>query len=105
MLDQEKWGKVLHGELYERWPKDQNGEPEEPVFLGNVMNVNLFDEMTVNMLEAYGIPCIKRYPGNGSFGKVILGMSGEGTEIFVPKSMLDDAAALCSAKAEDAGED
>ena len=48
------------------------------------------------MLEAYGIPCLKRYPGNGSFGKVILGMSGQGTEIYVPKSMLEDAAALVS---------
>ena len=87
----------MPGDLYERWPKDENGEPEEPVFLGTAVNVNLFDELTVNMLEAYGIPCIKRYPGNGSFGKLIMGMSGEGTEIYVPKSMLEDAAALCSA--------
>ena len=104
MFDQEKWGNVLYGELYERWPKGADGEPEEPVFLGTAMNINLFDELTVNMLEAYGIPCIKRYPGNGSFGKLILGMSGEGTEIFVPKSMLEDAAALCSTNASDAAE-
>ena len=100
MKENDSWGRALSGELYERWPKDENGEPEEPVFLGTAVNLNLFDELTVNMLEAYGIPCIRRYPGNGSFGKLILGMSGEGTEIYVPKSMLEDAAALCSGGAD-----
>ena len=104
MKEWKKWGPALTGELYERWPKDENGEPEEPVFLGTAVNVNFFDELTVNMLEAYGIPCIKQYPGNGSFGKLIMGMSGEGTEIYVPKSMLEDAAALCSANASDAAD-
>ncbi len=100
MKELESWGKSVSGELFERWPKDENGEPEEPVFLGNAVNLNLFDELTVNMLEAYGIPCIRKYPGNGSFGKLILGMSGEGTEIYVPKSMLEDAAALCKGTAD-----
>ena len=100
MKENDNWGRALSGELYERWPKDENGEPEEPVFLGTAVNLNLFDELTVNMLEAYGIPCIRRYPGNGSFGKLILGMSGEGTEIYVPKSMLEDAAALCAGGAD-----
>ena len=104
MKEAGEWSRARQGELYERWPKDENGEPEEPVFLGTAVNINLFDEITVNMLEAYGIPCIRRYPGNGSFGKIILGMSGEGTEIYVPKSMLEDAAALCSANASDAAE-
>ena len=96
MKENDNWGRALSGELYERWPKDENGEPEEPVFLGTAVNLNLFDELTVNMLEAYGIPCIRRYPGNGSFGKLILGMSGQGTDIYVPKSMAEDAAALCA---------
>ncbi len=86
--------------MYERWPKDASGEPEEPVLLTTAINLNLVDELTVNMLEAYGIPCLKRYPGNGSFGKVILGMSGQGTEIYVPKSMLDDAVALVSGEGQ-----
>lgn len=96
MNDQGNWTRSLSGGLYERWPKDASGEPEEPVLLTTAINLNLVDELTVNMLEAYGIPCLKRYPGNGSFGKVILGMSGQGTEIYVPKSMLDDAVALVS---------
>ena len=89
------WNKIIRGELYERWPKDENGEPEEPVRLGTAMNLNLFDELTVNMLEACGIPCLTLYPGDGSFGKLILGMSGQGTDIYVPASMAEDAAALC----------
>ncbi len=100
MNDQGNWTRSLSGGLYERWPKDPSGEPEEPVLLTTAINLNLVDELTVNMLEAYGIPCLKHYPGNGSFGKVILGMSGQGTEIYVPKSMLDDAVALVSGEGQ-----
>lgn len=90
------WGKALQGDLLARWPKDENGEPEEPVRLGTAINLNLVDELTVNMLEACGIPCLTLYPGDGSFGKLILGMSGQGTDIYVPRSMAEDAAALCT---------
>ena len=90
------WSRMIRGELYERWPKDENGLPEEPVRLGTAENINLYDELTVNMLEACGIPCLTLYPGDGSFGKLILGMSGQGTDIYVPKSMAEDAAALCA---------
>ncbi|MBR7038016.1 MAG: hypothetical protein IKI21_02045 [Oscillospiraceae bacterium] len=100
MKNKEGWGRLIRGDLYERWPKDENGEPEEPVFLGTAVNLNYFDELTINMLEAYGIPCLRQYPGDGSFGKLILGMSGQGTEIYVPKSMVEDAANLCTYNAE-----
>ena len=100
MKNKEGWGRLVRGDLYERWPKDENGEPEEPVFLGTAVNLNYFDELTINMLEAYGIPCLRQYPGDGSFGKLILGMSGQGTEIYVPKSMVEDAANLCTYNAE-----
>ena len=96
MSDTGDWSRVIRGELYERWPKDENGQPEEPVRLGTVINLNMVDELTVNMLEACGIPCLTLYPGDGSFGKIILGMSGQGTDIYVPKSMAEDAAALCA---------
>lgn len=100
MKEKDNWGRALRGRLSDRWPKNENGEPEEPVYLGTAVNNNLFDELTVNMLEAYGIPCLCRYPGDGSFGKLILGMSGQGTEIYVPKSMIEDAANLCTYNAE-----
>ena len=59
------------------------------------------DELIINMLEAYGIPCLRDYPGDGSFGKVVLGMSGQGTDIYVPESRLEEARALCAARPEE----
>ena len=96
MFEAGEWSRLLRGELYERWPKDEKGEPEEPVCLGTLLNHNMLDELTVNMLEACGIPCQRVYPGDGSFGKILFGMSGQGTEIYVPKSLASDAAALCT---------
>ena len=68
----------------------------EPVRLCTCMSVDMSDELKINMLEAYGIPCLKAYPGDGGFGKLILGMSGQGVDILVPKSMYEDAVALCN---------
>lgn len=90
-----EWGRSAAGELSERWPRDASGSPEEPVFLCRCKNLDLKDELTVNMLEAYGIPCLRRYPGDGSFGRLILGISGQGVEILVPKSLYKDAKELC----------
>ena len=75
--------------------------PEKAVFLCNCKAPDLFDELRINMLEAYGIPCLRDYPGNGSFGKVILGMSGQGTDIYVPESKLEEARNLCAADPEE----
>ena len=105
MKDNSEWSRALPGELYERWPKDENGVPERPVRLGTLINLNMADELTVNMLEAYGIPCLRMYPGDGSFGRLILGMSGEGTDIYVPESLAEDAAALCDYQGEYETED
>ena len=90
-----QWGRALSGDILDRWPRDEHGEPEAPAFLCNCKNLDMGDELRINMLEAYGIPCLRIYPVDGSFGKVVLGMSGFGTDIYVPQSMLDDAAALC----------
>ena len=72
--------KNLTDDLLERWPKDAEGEPEEAVFLCNC------------------IPCLRVYPGDGSFGRVVLGMSGLGTDIYVPVSKAEEAEALCNAE-------
>ena len=90
-----EWGRALTGELLARWPKDGNGDPEEPAFLCNCKNLDMGDELKINMLEAYSIPCLRMYPGDGGFGRVVLGMSGQGTDIYVPKSLLEDAIELC----------
>lgn len=92
--DSARWGRTLEGPLLERWPKD-GGEPEEPVFLCRCRSNDMSDKVRVNMLEAYGVPCLCIYPGDGSFGRVVLGMSGQGVDIYVPKSLYEDAAALC----------
>ncbi len=101
MFKNADWGKALSSRLYERWPKDCRGQPEEPAFLCTCASVDLRDELMINMLEAYGIPCLRIYPGNGSFGKLVLGISGHGVEIHVPTSLLEDAQALCRAETEE----
>ena len=95
------WGKAQRGVLLDKWPKDGSGEPEEPVWLCRCNCLDLSDQLRMNMLEAYGIPCLRDYPGNGSFGKVVLGMSGQGTDIYVPESRLEEALALCTAEPDE----
>ena len=97
MNEEEKlqWGFAPDSSLWSSWPKDSAGEPEAPAFLCTCRNLNMGDELLINMLQAYGIPCLRMYPGDGSFGKIVLGMSGLGTDIYVPESMLSDAIALC----------
>ena len=85
------WGRNANGRLLDRWPRHLNGEPEEAVFLTRKSSLDMSDELTVNMLEAYNIPCLKVYPGDGAFGKLVLGMSGQGTDILVPKSRYEEA--------------
>ena len=87
------WARSIPGQAYKDWPKTA-GEPEEPVFLKHCTSVDMADEMLINMLTAYGIPAVKLYPSNGGFGKIVLGMSGEGAVIFVPASMHEDAVSL-----------
>ena len=87
------WHQSLPGETYKKWPKN-DGQPEEPVFLKHCTSVDMEDEMLINMLAAYDIPAVKIFPSNGSFGKVVLGMSGEGADIYVPVSKFEEAAAL-----------
>ena len=98
MENKNDWGRALGDKLFDRWPKTAQGEPEPPALLCNCKSLDLGAELRINMLEAYGIPCLKIYPGDGSFGKLILGMSGQGVDIYVPRSMLEDAQALCEAE-------
>ena len=74
-----------------KWPKNNDGENEPAAFLCHLSCNDMADDLLVNMLDAYGIPCIRKYPGDGSFGRVVIGMSGTGSDIYVPQSMLNDA--------------
>ena len=95
------WGSSLPSDLRERWPKDASGAPEKAAFLCNCKAQDLGDELMINMLESCGIPCLRDYPGDGSFGKVVLGMSGLGTDIYVPESRLEEARTLCAAEPDE----
>ncbi|MBS1401989.1 MAG: hypothetical protein HPZ79_03265 [Oscillospiraceae bacterium] len=90
-----EWGRDLPGDLLKRWPRDERGEPVRPAYLTKLSGLDMNDVLLVNMLEAYGIPCLRHYPRDGEFGKLMLGMSGFGVEILVPETMLEDAEALC----------
>lgn len=97
-----KYGRsALPGELFEKWPKDEQGEPIPPKLLAHRTSLDMADTMLVNMLQAYGIPAVILHPGDGSFGKVILGMSGTGSSIYVPENMFDEAKILMEAEPDD----
>ena len=89
-----EWGRKEYNELLKRWPKDAKGQPEPPVFLKAEKNLDMSDELLVNMLEAYQIPCLRVYPGDGPFGRLVLGVSGWGVNIYVPESLYEDAKEL-----------
>ena len=80
------------------WPADAKGQKERAVLLRHTFDNPVDVDMTISLLSAYGIPCFPFYPGEGGTGKVINGFSGFGTALYVPESMLDDAAALLAAK-------
>ena len=97
MKDKHKlsWGEFMDGVLLENWPRTPEDEPEEPAFLCTCISVDLSDRLRMNMLQAYGIPCLSMERGNGNLGRLVLGISGYGTDLYVPKSLLNEAKHLC----------
>jgi hypothetical protein len=89
-----EWGKSLSGDLLAIWPKDADGLPEKPAFLCTRSCNDLSDRLTMNMLQAYGIPCLSMERGDGGLGRVVLGMSGYGVDLYVPETLLSDARIL-----------
>ena len=81
------------------WPLAGDGEGESvaPAFLTHIHGGPLDMELTLNLLEAYGIPYVCEYPNNGLFGKLIMGHPPGGMEVFVPETMLEDAQNLLNA--------
>jgi len=55
-------------------------------------------ELTLNLLEAYGIPHVSEFPNNGLFGKLIMGHPPSGMEVFVPETKLVEAQNLLNAE-------
>ena len=61
-----EWGRRLTGELFEKWPKDENGEPVDPVFRvyvfirTTVTSVDLFSERAARVLKyMFRKPCMR----------------------------------------------
>lgn len=95
------WGRKKFDRISERWPKDESGEMIPPVFFQHILGSELDVEMTVNLLEAYGIPALRKASGDGTLGEVLLGASGYGVDIFVPENMLEDAQNIVSGEIVD----
>ena len=89
----------------EAWPNDDEGNPIPPVFLIHIHGGPLDMELTLNLLGAYGVPYLTQYPNNGSFGKIIMGHSPMGADVYVPETMLEEAQDLLSADIIDDDED
>jgi len=79
------------------WPKDDNGDTIPPVYLMDISGGPLDTELTLNLLEAYGIPHVCQYPLDGLFGKLIVGHPPYGMEVYVPETMLEDAQNILNA--------
>lgn len=95
------WGRKKKVKLEDKWIKDENGENVEAAFLCNASQLDMNELMTINMLEAFGIPCISTMSEHGTLGKVFLGITGEAVGIYVPITMLEDAKALIEGVSED----
>ena len=92
MFDESKltWGREPC-DLAERWPRAEDGTPEQAAFLTSVVEAGSQADLVVQMLRSYDIPVIKQYDKDGTLGKVVLGFSGYGVSLYVPASMLEDA--------------
>ena len=77
-------------DLLDRWPKDASGRPERAEKLTLQWELDGIADITISMLESYGIPAFKV----GTQGKVIFGFAGLGVEIYVPASRLEEAKSL-----------
>ncbi len=97
-MKDKKWGRST--DPMENWPLNEDGTPVAPVFLCSETGLSFNAEVAISMLNAYGIPVMKQFPLDGSFGNVVLGMSGYGTELFVPQTMLEMAQDLLSEDAQ-----
>lgn len=74
-----------------KWPKDDAGEPVSPTYLTHLRATDMEGTIAVSLLESNGIPVVTQYPNDGSFGKVILGFSGTGIDLYVPETLLEEA--------------
>ena len=78
------------------WPRDNSGTPEQPARLTLQSELGGMADITLSLLEGYGIPAFKV----GDQGKVLLGFAGLGVDIYVPASRLKEAQDLLTAESK-----
>ena len=83
------------------WPKLEDETAEKPAFLVHLREADLEGEIVVNLLLSAQIPVKLRYPNDGSFGRVVMGISGTGIDVYVPESYFEEAQALLAADFEE----
>ena len=83
------------------WPKHDDGKPVEPAYLVHLSVTDLEGQIVVSMLESAEIPVVTQYPNNGEFGRVILGFSGTGVDLYVPQTLLEDAREMLNGEFEE----
>ena len=99
----EGWGRREFGKTLDSWPRDEKGETVRPALLTHCSPLDLEAEMIQSMLGSFGVPSLRMLPGNGAFGELILGMSGNGIDIYVPCTMLEEAQDLLKGEPDDDG--
>ena len=95
------WGFSKKKKIWDSWPKKEDGELVAPAFLLHAGGNPLETEMTLGLLEAYGVPSVCQYPNDGEFGKLIIGYAAGGVDIFVPVTQLEEARDILSAEVVD----
>ncbi len=88
------WSFSIHHPDEVPWPLGPDGEPEEAVRLSNLADFPSVQTVVQARFQAAGIPVLTRYPEGGGLGKVYLGFSGYGVDLYVPKSRESEARAL-----------
>ena len=76
------------------WPNTDEGKPVPPAFLTHLRATDMEGQIAISLLESAEIPVVTQYPNNGSFGRVVLGFSGTGIDLYVPETVLEEAKAL-----------
>jgi soluble P-type ATPase len=66
--------------------------------VGAALLMTAKDELQANVVESllkvYGIPIRRAYKGNDAFGKVVMGLTVNGIDLYVPSSALSEARGL-----------
>jgi hypothetical protein len=101
MKDETSWG-FRRGDLPEHWPTGPDGHPEQAVLLIAAQSeLGGGADVLLSVLSGCGIPAFK----SGSLGKVIFGFAGRGVDIYVPRSMLEDAREILNHSAQPGDEE